>query len=65
MAGDALARRPMYKPAGRRPAPRVGAVPSLGAIGRHPAGAERDVQLVRHLKAQAELLRGELAATSS
>src|SRR5829696_6887780 len=32
---------------------------------RHPAGAERDEQLVRHLKAQAELLRGELAATDS
>jgi 3-hydroxyacyl-[acyl-carrier-protein] dehydratase len=29
---------------------------------RHPAGAERDEQLVRHLKAQAELLRGELAS---
>jgi 3-hydroxyacyl-[acyl-carrier-protein] dehydratase len=28
---------------------------------RHPAGAERDESLVRHLKAQAELLLGELA----
>jgi 3-hydroxyacyl-[acyl-carrier-protein] dehydratase len=32
---------------------------------RHPAGAERDEALVRRLKAQAELLLGELAVADS
>jgi len=32
---------------------------------RHPAGAERDEKLVRHLRSQAELLLGELASPAA